>query len=66
VSSTYGRYLPGQSHSPTTSSLGTCRRTKWRLGEFNVEQGRTPSSTASCTSAACPASSRSASSQKKG
>jgi hypothetical protein len=66
VSSTYRRYPPGQSHSPTTSSLGTSRKTKWRLGEFNAEQGHTPSSTVSCTSAACQASSRIASSRKKG
>jgi ribonuclease HI len=66
VSSTYGRYLPGRTHSPTTSSLGIFRGTKRKLGQFNVELGNTPSSTASCTSAACQASSRSASSRKKG
>jgi hypothetical protein len=66
VSSTYGRYLPGRSHSPTTSSLGTCRRTKRKPGEFSVELGHTPSSTANCTSAACQASSKSASNRRKG
>jgi hypothetical protein len=66
VSSTYGRYHPGRSHSPTTSSRGTCRKTKWKLGDFNVVHKHTPSSTAGCTSAACQESSRSASSRKKG
>jgi ribonuclease HI len=45
---------------------GTCRKTKWKLGEFSAVQGHTPSSTANYTSAACQESSRSASSQKKG
>jgi ribonuclease HI len=66
ASSTSGRYHPGRSHSPTTSSLGTCQKTKQKLGDFNVARRHTPSSTASCTSAACQGSSRSASSRKKG
>jgi hypothetical protein len=66
VSSTYGRYYPGRSHSPTTSSLGTCLKTKRKLGDFNVVRWRTPLSTVSCTSTACQESSRSASSRKKG
>jgi hypothetical protein len=65
VSSTYGRYHPGQSHSPTTSSLGTCLKTKQKLGDSNVARWRTPPSIANCTSAACLESSRSASSRRK-
>jgi ribonuclease HI len=66
VSSTYGRFHPVQSHSPTTSSLGTCPKTKRKLGDSNIVRWCTPSSTASCTSAVCQGSSRSASSRKKG
>jgi ribonuclease HI len=55
----------GRSHSPTTSSLGTCQKMKQKPGEYSVAHWHTPSSTASCTSAACQGSSRSASSQKK-
>jgi ribonuclease HI len=53
------------SHSPTTSSLGTCHKTKQKLGDSNAARRHTPSSTASCTSAACQGSSKSASSQKR-
>jgi ribonuclease HI len=53
VSSTYGRYHPGRSRSPTTSSLGTCHKTKRKLGDFDIVHKHTPSSIASCTSAAC-------------
>jgi hypothetical protein len=61
------REIPSwRSHSPTTSSLGTCRKTKWKLGDFSIARKHTPSSTSSCTSAACQESSRSASSRKKG
>jgi ribonuclease HI len=45
---------------------GTCQEMKQRQGDFNVARRHTPSSTASCTSAACQGSSRSASSRKKG
>jgi ribonuclease HI len=34
--STYGRYHYGQSHSPTTSSPGTCHKMKRKLGEFST------------------------------
>jgi ribonuclease HI len=66
MSSTSGRYHPGRSHSPTTSSLGTCQKMKQKLGDFNIARKHTPSSTTSCTSVACQGSSRSASSRKKG
>jgi ribonuclease HI len=65
VSSTYRRYHPGQSHSPTTSSLGTCLKMKRKLGDSNIARWRTPSSTANYTSAACLESSRNASSRRK-
>jgi ribonuclease HI len=65
ASSTSGRYHPGQSHSPTTLSLGTFRMMKQKPGDSNTTRWHTPSSTASCTSAACQGSSRSASSQKR-